>query len=96
MIVSKHRLSIKHWRQYGRRSFPCKNDQDCTKDYNCFFFSDIRDIHDFLEITIYDEDKEHKYQFLGKVCFTIGIFHLLLFLDNNTFDENKEWREKVV
>ena len=32
-------------------------------------FSDIRDIHDFLEITVYDEDKEHfwKYEFLGKV-----------------------------
>ena len=32
-------------------------------------FSDIRDIHDFLEITVYDDDKEHfwKYEFLGKV-----------------------------
>ena len=35
------------------------------------FSSDIRDIHDFLEITVYDEDKEHKYDFLGKVGFTI-------------------------
>ena len=30
-------------------------------------FSDVRDIHDILEITVYDEDKEHKYEFLGKV-----------------------------
>ena len=29
--------------------------------------SDVRDIHDILEITVYDEDKEHKYEFLGKV-----------------------------
>ena len=29
--------------------------------------SDIRDIHDVLEITVYDEDKDHKYEFLGKV-----------------------------
>ena len=30
-------------------------------------FSDIRDIHDIVEITVYDEDKDHKYEFLGKV-----------------------------
>ena len=29
--------------------------------------SDVRDIHDILEVTIYDEDKDHKYEFLGKV-----------------------------
>ena len=27
----------------------------------------MRDIHDVLEITVYDEDKDHKYEFLGKV-----------------------------
>ena len=32
-----------------------------------FSFSDIRDIHDIIEITVYDEDKDHKYEFLGKV-----------------------------
>ena len=32
-------------------------------------FSDVRDIHDVLEITVFDEDKEHKYEFLGKVIF---------------------------
>ena len=31
------------------------------------FFSDIRDIHDIVEITVYDEDKDHKYEFLGRV-----------------------------
>ena len=33
------------------------------------FTFDIHDIHDFLEITVYDEDKEHfwKYEFLGKI-----------------------------
>ena len=32
-----------------------------------FLFSDIRDIHDVIEITVWDEDKDHKYEFLGKV-----------------------------
>ena len=31
------------------------------------WFSDVSDIHDVLEITVFDEDKEHKYEFLGKV-----------------------------
>ena len=30
-------------------------------------FSDVRDVHDILEVTVYDEDKDHKYEFLGKV-----------------------------
>ena len=29
--------------------------------------SDVKDIHDILEVTVYDEDKDHKYEFLGKV-----------------------------
>ena len=32
-----------------------------------YFFSHVKDIHDVLEITVYDEDKDHKYEFLGKV-----------------------------
>ena len=31
------------------------------------YFSDVKDIHDVLEVTVYDEDKDHKYEFLGKV-----------------------------
>lgn len=31
------------------------------------FFSDVKDIHDILEVTVYDEDKDHKYEFLGRV-----------------------------
>ena len=31
------------------------------------FTSDVKDIHDFLEVTIYDEDKDHKYEFLGRI-----------------------------
>ena len=29
--------------------------------------SDVKDIHDVLEVTVYDEDKDHKYEFLGRV-----------------------------
>ena len=32
-----------------------------------FSLSDVQDIHDVLEVTVYDEDKDHKYEFLGKV-----------------------------
>jgi len=27
----------------------------------------VKDIHDVLELTVYDEDKDHKYEFLGRV-----------------------------
>ena len=27
----------------------------------------MKDIHDWLEVTVYDEDKDHKYEFLGKL-----------------------------
>lgn len=27
----------------------------------------MKDIHDWLEVTVFDEDKDHKYEFLGKV-----------------------------
>ncbi len=29
--------------------------------------SDVKDIHDVLEVTVYDEDKDHKFEFLGKI-----------------------------
>lgn len=32
-----------------------------------FHSSDVKDIHDVLEVTVYDEDKDHKFEFLGKV-----------------------------
>ncbi|XP_023320595.1 multiple C2 and transmembrane domain-containing protein isoform X2 [Eurytemora carolleeae] len=31
------------------------------------FIFDVLDIHDVLEITVYDEDKDHKFEFLGKL-----------------------------
>ena len=42
----------------------------CISVANSFYFhfSDVKDIHDILEITVYDEDKDHKYEFLGKVA----------------------------
>ena len=30
-------------------------------------FSNVKDIHDWIEVTVYDEDKDHKYEFLGKL-----------------------------
>lgn len=32
-----------------------------------FVSSEVKDIHDFLDLTVYDEDKDHKYEFLGRV-----------------------------
>ena len=34
---------------------------------NFLVFSDVRDIHDVVEITVYDEDKDHKFEFLGRI-----------------------------
>ena len=28
---------------------------------------DVSDVHEVLEITVYDDNKDHKYSFLGKV-----------------------------
>ena len=44
--------------------------EHCISGANSFYFhfSDVKDIHDILEITVYDEDKDHKYEFLGKVA----------------------------
>ena len=35
--------------------------------HHLFYNSNVKDIHDVLEVTVYDEDKDHKYEFLGKV-----------------------------
>lgn len=31
-------------------------------------YSNVKDIHSVLEVTVYDEDKDHKVEFLGKVA----------------------------
>ncbi len=33
----------------------------------------MRDIHDVLEVTVYDEDNAHKSEFLGKVSTPKGV-----------------------
>lgn len=33
-----------------------------------FICSNVKDIHSVLEVTVYDEDKDHKVEFLGKVA----------------------------
>jgi len=38
-----------------------------TPTWQKVFQFHVKDIHDVLEITVYDEDKDHKYEFLGKV-----------------------------
>jgi hypothetical protein len=35
---------------------------------NVFIFSQVKDIHSVLEITVYDEDRDKKVEFLGKVA----------------------------
>ena len=54
-----------------------------------FPLSDVRDINDVLELTVYDEDKEHKYEFLGKVIF-IKIYYLCKngFVDYDSSNED--------
>ena len=33
-----------------------------------FVFSNVKDIHSILEVTVYDEDRDHKVEFLGKIA----------------------------
>jgi len=39
----------------------------CTLKRWAVLSSDVKDIHDCLDITVYDEDKDHKYELLGRV-----------------------------
>lgn len=33
-----------------------------------YIFSNVKDIHSILEVTVYDEDRDHKVEFLGKIA----------------------------
>ncbi|RWS16204.1 multiple C2 and transmembrane domain-containing protein 1-like isoform X8 [Dinothrombium tinctorium] len=39
-----------------------------SPEWNKIFTFQVRDIHEVLEVTVYDEDKDKKVEFLGKVC----------------------------
>ena len=68
MIGSRHTLNIKLWLLSGKKYFVCELMFSFTAYFvSLVLFSDIRDIHDIVEITVFDEDKDHKYEFLGKV-----------------------------
>ena len=49
------------------RSIHIHREKPLTEKETILHFSDVKDIHDWLEVTVYDEDKDHKYEFLGKV-----------------------------
>ena len=75
MTACTHKLNTRHWHLSGKRFLHCKLNVTSMKlVISLICFSDVRDIHDVLEITIFDEDKEHKYEFLGKVILS-KIFH---------------------
>lgn len=48
-----------------------------NQEYNCKFVfvivggSNVKDIHSVLEVTVYDEDRDKKVEFLGKVAIPI-------------------------
>ena len=67
-------LSTRPWRRFGRKFSLCKSTED---QMTLFPSSDVQDIHDVLEVTVYDEDKDHKYEFLGKVDIILRTFFLL-------------------
>ena len=60
--------------------------------------SDVRDIHDVVEVTVYDEDKDHKYEFLGKVGEHVPEIDTEISsgLDCDSADANSERRETLV
>ena len=38
-----------------------------TNLFTLLLLSNVRDIHSVLEVTVYDEDRDHKVEFLGKI-----------------------------
>ena len=55
-----------------------------------YISSHVKDIHDVLEITVYDEDKDHKYEFLGKgwlisesILISVADFQLHIYKPND-------------
>lgn len=38
-------------------------------------YSNVKDIHSVLEVTVYDEDRDHKVEFLGKVAIPLLRIH---------------------
>ena len=55
-----------------------------------YISSHVKDIHDVLEITVYDEDKDHKYEFLGKgwlisesILISVADFQLCIYKPND-------------
>ena len=68
-------LIIKHYHQFGINYLNCKFCLFFIKNllfkfisfFNYFPKSKIQDIHDVLEVTVYDEDKD-RVEFLGKIA----------------------------
>lgn len=54
----------------------------------CVWFSNVKDIHSVLEVTVYDEDRDRSADFLGKVAIPllnvsqrqISVYFFFLFL----------------
>ncbi|XP_047735866.1 multiple C2 and transmembrane domain-containing protein isoform X2 [Hyalella azteca] len=46
-----------------------------TPTWNKVFVMNVRDIHSVLEVTVYDEDRDHKVEFLGKVMVPLLRIH---------------------
>ena len=68
MTGSRPTLSTRPSLRSGRRFSLCKIIFLPGKYFNnIVVFSDVRDIHDVVEITVYDEDKDHKFEFLGRI-----------------------------
>ena len=56
-----------------------------------YCFSDVQDINEVLEVTVLDENKFRKFDFLGKVCQSLLPNMQQLFLDLDPSYYSKEW-----
>ena len=64
------KLSTGTWTQTGTECSPCKSLYYICGDSNDETFSDVEDITEVLEVTVFDENRRTKHDFLGKVKLT--------------------------
>ena len=62
-----HQLRPRLWNQDGIAVSLCKWQHYSGKKLFTIWCRDVTDVHEVLEFTVYDDNRDHKYSFLGKV-----------------------------
>ena len=92
-----HQLRSRLWNQDGIAVSLCKWQHYSSKKLFTIWCRDVTDVHEVLEVTVYDDNRDHKYSFLGKVWPRIELNNLqwieeLCFSGCFTSAEYSHWR----